>query len=366
MKIRFERDDLARVLSVVERVLPRKSALPFYQALYITKREGDEVEIRVTNGDQYLSLRVDAAVEAEEGEGVALPGEEFIRMVKVAPSKTIEITSGSDRASVVSGGADWVLRYLTGVTWADAPNGATEQAGESVTVTADLLLKVLRKVQYAVARTQNRPSFQQIMVGAGATVAADGRRCHVIAEEKLGEGTYLIPGSVLDVVIDLLQVVGEGPIRIESSDEGGWVSLRSSRVVFITGRLAYTYPDVLEVMVARGRAQSGVLRLNRQQLVTSVRVADTAQDEGAVKLSVYQGRMKVESESSQMRAQMEIGVESEGMNGQWEAMFTADLLAEMLGAFDGETIEFRVAPDGSGVLYVEDGVECSVLMPIAH
>jgi hypothetical protein len=65
-----------------------------------------------------------------------------------------------------------------------------------------------------------------------------------------------------------------------------------------------------------------------------------------------------------MKAKMAFDVETENLNGRWERWFTSELLTEMLGAFDSEFVEFRLAADGSGVLYMEDENECSVLMPL--
>lgn len=364
MKFVFAREELSRVMDVAERVLPKKSALPFYQALYVGVVEGG-VEFRVTNGDQFLAVEIPAVVEgAGIGEGVALPGEEFLRLVKVAPSSEVVVTTSSDRAQVMSGGAEWILRYLTGVEWSDAPQALDDEPTEWSPVDPVSLQAALRKVSYAVSRTQNRPSFQQVFVGGGRAVAADGRRAHVVSGLGLERGEYLIPEAVLDIVLLLLAMSeDQGEVVIDTS--GDWVRILSGRLTFTTGRLAYDFPDVQGRMLADAAAQTGRLTVARQALVTAVLVASTAEDEGKVLLSVDGGRIRVESESSQMKAHMDFEIESEGMNGKWSRWFTSELLAEMLGAVEGEFVEFRVSPDGQGMLYVEVENECSVLMPLS-
>lgn len=362
MKLVFDREDLSRALSVVERVLPKRSALPFYQALYVGRVSDDLVELRVTNGDQFLQMMVPAQV--SDGEGVALPGEEFLRLVRVAPGQTVEITADDVSARVVSGGAEWRLRYLVGVSWADAPPPIEEAVAASTEANPAALLESLRKVQYAVSRTQNRPSFQQVLVGSRGVVASDGRRAHVVWD-KWG-GDFLFPSTVLEVVIDLLDALPEDEDMTMEIGETGWVRLRSDDAVFTTGMLAYPFPDVLDAMVATGQSQEARVKLNRHELVAAVRVAASAEDEGSVLLSVENGVLRVESESTVMRASMELKVEADGLQGKWARWFTSELLTELLGAFESEQLEFRVAPSGQGVLYVEDGAECSVLMPLVR
>lgn len=364
MRFVFAREELSKVMEVAERVLPKKSALPFFQALYVGVVDGG-VDFRVTNGDQFLSVEIPAEVEgAEIGEGVALPGEEFLRLVKVAPSSEVVVTTFSDRAEVASGGAEWVLRFLVGVTWEQAPQALDDEPAEFSRVDPRGLAAALRKVSYAVSRTQNRPSFQQVCIGDGEAIASDGRRAHVVNGIQLDRGEYLIPESVLDIVLALLAMSEEDDVVMDTSTD--WVRVQSGRVLFTTGRLAYAFPDVRGRMIEDAKEQAGRIRAPRAALATAVQVASTAEDEGSVLLSVEGNRIRVESESTQMRAHMDFEVETEGMNGKWSRWFTSELLSEMLGAVDGETVEFRVSPDGQGALYVEVEGECSVLMPLAR
>jgi DNA polymerase III sliding clamp (beta) subunit (PCNA family) len=367
VKVVFNRETLSKALDVVERVLPNKAAMPLYQAIYVGVLGKTSVELRVTNGDQYLALTVAAKVtSAKAGDGVALPGEEFLRVVKVAPDAEVSLSVGAQSAQIASGGAQWTLRYLTGVSYSDAPHALSEETRDDAvgsTVTEGLR-PALRKVQYAVAKTQNRPGFRQVLISDKGVVAADGRRAHVVGATGINGSKYLIPETVLDVTVLLLDLIGEGEATLETGDEGGWVRLVGDKVDFVSGRLAYDFPDVLNVMVKNGKGQKASVTVNRQELVKAVVVASTAEDEGAVSVSIDGGKLKVESESGSMKAQMELEVDS--TLSDWQRWFTADLLSEMLGAFEGETVKLQVNDGEGGVLYVEEGAECAVLMPLAR
>jgi DNA polymerase III sliding clamp (beta) subunit (PCNA family) len=179
-----------------------------------------------------------------------------------------------------------------------------------------------------------------------------------------GSGRYLIPESVLAVVLDLLDLIGEDLAQLEAGEE--WLRIRSEKVDFVTGRLVYDFPDVMGVMVKKGKAQKVKLSVPRQTLVTAVMVASTAEEEGKVVLSVEGNTMRVESESAQMRALMDFEVGA-SLEGRWERLFVGELLKEMLGAFAGDEIEFKIsAEEGEDRLYVEDGKECAVLMPMTR
>ena len=310
------------------------------------------------NAKEGYVTQLDALWDWEDGQ-LAIPAQEFLRSVAAAPATEVTITENESRgARIESGTARWNIEPLVGV---DAMNFRIETVVDSGgdDPEASEMIEALEAVRYAASKTENRPSFQQVHLGDGYAVASDGRRVHKEAiPHGSGANTYDIPIRAVETLLEALSADDQDGLLHIEVDADGEMSFTFGDSQYSVGRLAYGFPD-LEAIVFRGaREQIGEVTARVSELVTAVKVASVAIDQGGhVRLNITNGVIEVEGHSSRSEGRMEVQATTENVPSGTEMLLVADDLLELLGRIKGEEIMFSVSTDPAdqGWFYVWEG-----------
>lgn len=362
MNIRLNKAQLAKHLRVMERIVPKRSGLPFYYVVHTHTSVDGITCMWVTNGkESYAAWLTHEGQRFEDGE-VAIPASELFAVVAVAPESWIEIVHEGGRVvRLISGTARWNVDLLAGVE-------ATEWEGllgDTTATKVEDLMEAIDGVRYSASRTEMHPSLQQVHVGEGRVVAADGRR--VAQKEFPAVGTFDIPERAVETLLDALRASGAEEVGVSADEEGEmrFVSLGSNE--YRLGRLSYPFPDIDGIALTRARAQKGIVVTSVSALVSAIKVAQvSAGDDGSVELTFTNGVIDVTGISQRSNGRMEVRCTNPDVISGTHLRVSASDLLEVLGRADTEDgdITFTVTTDDDGdpgwVYFHAGGMEAAI------
>lgn len=368
MKVTLDKGLLQRRLKVIDRIVPRRGGLPFHYVVVITVEEDGTTEIWASSHKEGYVTRLAAVGEFEDG-AAAVPAQELTRAVNAAPGDEVTITYGPAMTTtrVESGTARWMIETLAGTAptpWPDA------EAGEVGHIDEAELIRALQGARYAASKSESRPSFMQVHVGEGRVVAADGRRVH---QESLGRVPELpvfdIPEKAVDTLLEALEAEGvPGAVGVSVDDEGA-MTFRFGTMEYVIGRLNYPFPDIDSIVLERARAQKPTVVCSRDALVSAIKVAVVAiEDGGAVMLRFTNGVIEVSGSSQRGEGRMEVRCSNPDVPVM-EIWLRAEDILEVLGRVpveeDGD-ITFTMSADAGdpGWVYIQSGATEVALRPV--
>ena len=370
MKVILQTEDLRKRMQVIERVLARGSQLEAYQAVYLTVNEGGDVRIIASNGREAYRFGWPVAGGTWSEGSTAIPGEEFVRAVLAAPGE--EITVEAQRETLVtaisSHGAHWNLEGFAGVTgdvWDAyeefdiAPDGHSDQG---------LLIRALEVTRYAASKSEAMPSFQQVHIGEGRTIAANGRRWH--QTELAGGPTVDLPEGSLDVILAALKAERHaGQVGIGTTLTGH-TKFSLGYMDLVVSKLNYAYPDIDALAVEDARAQTVVVGVELSQMIRAIKAAGVTATDGQLQLALVGEMLTISSTSARGGGGMAVRVRYKGPQRSWK-LDTDDLsqLLDRVGVDTEGTFTFtlREADDGNpGWFYVcsDEGTMEAAIRPI--
>ncbi len=371
MRVTLDKGMLQRRLKVVERIVPRRGGLPFHYALYI-RHEAGVVTFWAANAKEgyRFTLRTEAT-DAEDGT-IAVPAQELIKAVAAAPGGEVTLhTVGGNLTSTMvrSGTARWTLEGLAGVAPQDWPGGI--EVVEQGEINQTELQRVLEATRYAASKSESRPSFMQVHIGDGAAVAADGRRVH---QESLGPvGTtpsFDLPERSVDTLLEALNAEAVGGQVQAAVDDDGAMSFRFAMMEYVVGRLNYEFPDIDNIVLDRARSQGGHVVCNVEALVSAIKVAVVAIEEGgSIELQFTNGVIEVRGSSQRSEGRMEVRCSNADVPSGTTLSVRAEDLLDVLGRItvdeDGDfTFTISLEANDPGWVYINEGTTEAAIRPV--
>ncbi len=373
MKITFHKEDLRKRVQVIERILSRSSNLEAYQAVYLRVQDNEDFSIIAFNGRE--AYRFGWSQERIDGDwspgSAVIPGKEFVRVVLAAPGETIEIESERESLSTMihSTGAHWTLEGFAGVTTAQwdkyeefdvAPDGHSDKG---------LLMRALEVTRYAASKSEAMPSFQQLHVGEGRAVAANGRRWHQAS--LLGGPTVDLPEGSLDVILLALKAeASSAPVEVGTTLNGA-STFTLGYMNLVVSKLNYAYPDIDALAIEEARLQTIEVRVMLDKMIMAIHAAGATAATGQLLLALAGGMLTVSSTSVRGGGGMAIPVTYTGERRKFR--LDAEDLAQLLDRVgvdeDGSFVfTLREQDDGNpGWFYVssDEGSMEAAIRPIA-
>lgn len=370
MIVTMDKAALQRRLRVAERIVPKRSGLPFHHVVNFDVSVDGAVTIWVQSAKEAYATQIEAQGDWEDGV-LAVPAQELFRAVATAPGDRVTLRVEEDHIRVEASTARWLIEALVGVE--AVPFDSQQFAVGTDGIDQAELVRGLEAVRYAAGKSENnRPSFAQVHVGEGRAVASDGARLH--QEALVGAPaalTFDIPEKAVDTLLEALSAEGaDGEVTTGAGDDEMTFVFGSMR--YVVGRSVYEFPNVEEIILQGARQQTGSVVVSRDALVTAIKVASVSvEDGGAVRLRFTHGVIEVEGHSSRSEGRMEVRAGVDGIPSAFSLKVRADDLLELLGKFpvegDGDIV-FTINTSGTnpGWLYVSgEGTEAAVRPVIA-
>lgn len=247
MKFKTDRATLHQAASKLLSIVPPKSTLPILSNI-LFELDKMKLSLKVTDLDVSMTSTID--VETQKGGAIAVPAKVFYEIVRELPDFELEISTFENRMEIKCGSG---VYKMSGFPPDDFPKLPDVHVGRQVKMDGKILVRMIKKVLFAVSRDETRPALNGILwhtTEEGLNmVATDGHRLAKIirADLKLsGSGKdIIVPPKVLD---NLVKLMGDEPGEIGIIINEGSIIFILEGAILTSRLLEGPYPNYEQVI----------------------------------------------------------------------------------------------------------------------
>ena len=361
MNFSIEREELLKVLGVVQKALPTSSTIPILEYV-LFESTGSELVLTATNLE--VGIRGKIPFDSENTVRVLLP-KKIVPIISSLDGSHVELSISENRIGVVGGSAKF---DLAGVSPEDYPVIEEQELGDDAfTIGQGTLKKALKRVLFAVSTDATRLAFQGVLFTFGeqfSMVASDTYRLArlFIPGEKWNHGDpkYLIPGKSLKGLVSILGDDDEKVVKIYPV--GKKLVFMVGSFCFSTHLLSEFFPDVDGVIPDSSATRVKVSReAFRDVIVRATLLVDEVNR--SVKLSIKNDKLNVGMESGLGELQEELEIEKEGED--IELYLNPYFLLDMLKNVDSENVSINLNQATDPIVFrVDDQDYLYLVLPV--
>jgi DNA polymerase-3 subunit beta len=336
MKISIDRGALLDALAVVTKALSSRTTLPILSGILVTASDS---EVVLQSTDLEVSIRHSAPAAVDEKGSVVLPGRLLAEVVRSLPEAAVRIeTSSFDQAKVTCGGASFTLRALSPDDFPKFPDLSPDT---TVSLPADVLQTLVKRVSKAVSRDEARPILTGVLVVIDGTeikvVATDSYRL-AVATEQLEQPVaekveVVVPGKALEEIP-----------RLSSSSDTVRLGISNNQVIFefgssvyVTRRIEGSFPNYKQLIPTDGETRVVVSRAELEE--AAKRVSLLAQHNAPLRLKITESTLNLTAQTQDIgEATEDLMVSTEGE--PIEIAFNHSFLVDGVTSCDDETLTF--------------------------
>ncbi len=359
MKLRIDREDFLSALQKAKNATEKKSALPILNN-FLLKAEDGKLNIRATDLENFLSLKVSA--EVEDGGSVAVNANKLTSVVKNLSSATLVLELKEDKLVLTGGRSTFKLTTLDPEDFPEFPEPQT-----STDFPAMDLLKAIDKVEYAISKEDTRYALQGLYVhevdGRTHFVGSDGHRLALFWRNGSFPMELLIPKKSLKVIGGLVKeylgrvYCGKDESFIHFSGEDWVLSVR-----FLEGE----YPDYMAVIPNSFNYE---VLADKDRLIESLKRLSSIAESSAFPVKItFSNHLAIleisDPEYGEGRDEVDVDYDGESI----EIGFNGKYLIEALDSFDVDKVWIKMVDPDSAVVIESDDTEkdpyLCVVMPM--
>jgi DNA polymerase-3 subunit beta len=246
MKLSIARSELLDALNVVSKGMSARSTLPILSGIYMDAAQGT-LTLQAT--DLEISVRHKAAALTEEDGQVVIPGKLLAEIVRSLPEAAVTIEKDKDIVHVRCQQSAFTLKTLNP---ADFPRFPEISVEKSVSLPAETLSSMVRRVAKAVSRDETRAVLTGILLviegPALKMVATDSYRLAIadrlMEEPSAEEIEVVIPSRALE---EATKLAGGGEnVRIGVSENQ--IIFEFGETTFVTRRIEGSFPNYKQLV----------------------------------------------------------------------------------------------------------------------
>lgn len=352
MKLTIARQDLARVLTNVGRVIESRNTIPILSNVLLSAKDG---RLQVTGTDLDI-VATDATEATVETEGTICVDAKLLADIAKKAGGDISISLESDRLIVKSGRSVFKLGTLPA---ADFPS----LAGGKFDAIFDIdLATLLSPVAFAMSTEETRYYLNGVFIHLQdefiRAVSTDGHRLSRHQMPYTGEDAFkgvIVPRKAVGII-------PKGTVTVSVSEAK--IRISAGHFVLTSKLIDGTFPDYQRV-IPTGNDKKIVFGSDEMRQASG-RVSVISSERGrAVKLSFADGKATLDvSNPDSGSASDEIVVSYDG--DPIEIGFNAAYLAELIGIFPAGDLTLALADSGSPALFTSEKADnlLAVLMPM--
>lgn len=363
MKLTAGRESLLKPLQAVIGVVERRQTMPILANVLLIAKDG-EVSVTATDLEVELVAVADVAVDSP-GE-VTVPGRKLLDICRALPDDAeISISQSGEKLNIKSGRSKFSLTTLPA---AEFPTVDDINAGHTVTVSQEVLSRLLEKTHFSMAQQDVRYYLNGLLLETGKNVlravATDGHRlalCEVdLDDKKAPEQQVIVPRKG---VLELQRLMsGDGELKIELGSNHVRIQLEGIRFTskLIDGR----FPEYERVIP---QDTSNALAADRQLFRSALQRTAILSNEKyrGIRLIIRQGGMVLQAHNPEQE-EAEEELEAEYSGEEIEIGFNVNYLLDALSAIESDEVSLALVDGNSSCLLREPGKDdCKyVVMPM--
>ncbi|PKA40422.1 DNA polymerase III subunit beta [Rhizobium sullae] len=350
MKLTISRQDLARVLTNVGRVVEARTTIPILSSVLLTA-SADRLQVTGTDLD---IVATDAAAATVEAQGAVCVDAKLLADIAKKAGGDVSLSLEGDKLTIKSGRSKFSLATLSPT---DFPLFGEEKYDATFEID---LAALFGPVAFAISDESTRYYLNGIFFrgydGKSVAVATDGHRLsrHITVETAPFEGV-IVPRKTVGLL-------PKGSVNVSISQQK--IRIQSGDFILVSKLIDGTFPDY-ERVIPKNNDKVIVFGSDDMRQAAG-RVSVVSSERGrAVKLSFAEGAavLSVNNPDSG-NATDEIFVKYDGE--PIDIGFNAAYLTELVGIFPAGDIQLALGDSGSPAVFTSekaDGLLC-VLMPM--
>ena len=363
MKLTAGREALLKPLQAVIGVVERRQTMPILANVLLVAKDG---EVSITATDLEVELVANADVQVEAPGEVTVPGRKLLDICRALPDDaSVSVSQSGEKLLVKSGRSKFSLTTLPA---AEFPTVEDINAGQAVSVSQDVLAKLLDKTHFSMAQQDVRYYLNGLLLETNKqslrAVATDGHRlalCEVDVEgESLPEQQVIVPRKG---VLELQRLMsGDGDLAIELGTNHIRIQLEGIRFTskLIDGR----FPEYERVIP---QDTSNALNADRELFRSALQRTAILSNEKyrGIRLIIREGNMVLQAHNPEQE-EAEEALEIEYGGDEIEIGFNVNYLLDALGAIASEQVNLSLVDSNSSCLLTEPGNDDAkyVVMPM--
>ena len=363
MKLSASRDVLLKPLQAVIGVVERRQTMPILSNVLLVAKDG---ELAVTATDLEVELVAQTSADVQAGGEITVSGRKLLDICRALPEGAdVSVSVSGEKLHVRSGRSKFALATLPA---AEFPSVEDIKASQTITVTQDVLGRLIDKTHFSMAQQDVRYYLNGMLLETGGqhirSVATDGHRlalCQAVLEgPKLEEQQVIVPRKG---VLELQRLLtGEGSVDVVLG--ANHVRIQLDGIRFTSKLIDGRFPEYDRVIPRDSsnelQADRGVLRggLQRTAILSNEKYR-------GIRLIIRDNAVVLQAHNpEQEEAEEELEVAYSG--DDIEIGFNVNYLLDAIGAVDGEDVALSVVDSNSSCLIRAPGTDdCKfVVMPM--
>ena len=345
--------DLVRELTVLARLVPKKSTLPILSNVLIQAADG---WCHLSATDLEVGLVTAAQATVGEAGDLTLPVAKLVELAKSLPNTDITISAVKGVVKFTAAGFNSRLQALSA---ADFPAIPTPE-GTSITLPRGPFRDLIRKTSFAINEGDKRHLVRGALLtlpeNAFGLVATDSHRLALAPATRVGPAAEpaLLPSKALEHLSTLLGDSGEGDLTFSHTDRHLFFEIDGR--VLVSRRIDGKFPNYERIIP---KDNDKVVTLDRQAFATIVKrqllIADI------VTLTLHGGALDVTSSSAEVGDAIE-RLPVSGYDGpKLEIKLNGSYVVDFLDAASSPTVTLALT-DGKSPALFADGDYINVVM----
>ncbi|MGI9202600.1 MAG: DNA polymerase III subunit beta [Woeseiaceae bacterium] len=363
MKLTAGRESLLKPLQAVIGVVERRQTMPILANVLLVAKGG---EVSVTATDLEVELVAVADVTVDSPGEVTVPGRKLLDICRALPDDAeIAISQSGEKLNIKSGRSKFSLTTLPA---AEFPTVDDINAGHTVSVSQEVLARLLEKTHFSMAQQDVRYYLNGLLLETGKNVlravATDGHRlalCEVdLDDKKAPEQQVIVPRKG---VLELQRLMsGNGDLQIELGSNHVRIQLEGIRFTskLIDGR----FPEYERVIP---QDTSNALSADRSLFRSALQRTAILSNEKyrGIRLIIREGGMVLQAHNPEQE-EAEEELEAEYSGDEIEIGFNVNYLLDALSAIESDEVSLALVDGNSSCLLREPGKDdCKyVVMPM--
>lgn len=363
MKLRAARDVLLKPLQSVIGVVERRQTMPILSNVLLVARDG---VLSITATDLEVELVATADVSVESVGEITVSGRKLLDICRALPDGSdIDIVVSGDKLVVRSGKSKFNLATLPA---AEFPSVEDIKAGQVITVSQELLGRLIEKTHFSMAQQDVRYYLNGMLLETGGAmlraVATDGHRLALCEAKvdgaKLNQQQVIVPRKG---VLELQRLMdGQGDLNIELGPNHIRIQLATIRFTskLIDGR----FPEYERVIPKESSNELTADKALFRGALQRTAILSNEKYRG-IRLIIRDSGVVIQAhnpEQEEAEEELEVNYSGEDI----EIGFNVNYLLDALGAIEGEEVTLSVLDSNSSCLIRQPGRDDGkfVVMPM--
>ena len=367
MELKVKREDLLRVLTLVQGVAGRKVTMPILSNILIEAREK---RVTVMATDMEVGLSMECPADVLSSGKIAVNARTLFDIAKGLKDGIIHIKLSQGNHLLIEGGRSKF--NIVGVDAGDFPILSFSGSGEAFVEDGSILTEMIERTSFAMSNDETRYNLNGVYLHTPAggkkgllrMVATDGHRLSYLEREMrgkwgLGDG-IIIPRKG---VLELSKAVEDGgEVKVSLGDKD--ISVEKDGMKLVVRLIDGKYPPYEQVIP---RSTKRVVNIGREEFIDALKRVSLVADERTkgVKMTFSPKHLEITASNPEMGEageELEVGYKGDIFSIGFNARYLIDVLQVMVD--ERVVIGFNDETNPCVISSEKDKGMVSIIMPM--